>query len=100
MAKAEIISIGTELLLGEILDTNAQHIAKELRHIGVDLYWTTTVGDNQQRIAEAIRHGLSRADILLCTGGLGPTVDDMSREGIAEGLGLKLKYHEDLWEEI
>ncbi len=100
MPSAEIISIGTELLLGEILDSNAQYIAKELRHVGIDLFWTTTVGDNQSRIAKAIRHGLSRSDILLCTGGLGPTVDDVSREGIAEGLGIALEYHEHLWEEI
>ena len=100
MAIAEIISIGTELLLGEILDSNAQHIAKKLREVGIDLYWVSTVGDNQVRIAQAIQSGLSRADILICTGGLGPTIDDMSREGIAKGLNLELEYQEDLWEEI
>jgi competence/damage-inducible protein CinA-like protein len=100
MPRAEIISIGTELLLGEILDSNAQEIAKRLRGEGIDLYWMTTVGDNRVRIAEAIRNGLDRSDILICTGGLGPTVDDMSRDAIADGLGLELKFHEDLWEEI
>jgi len=100
MPRAEIISIGTELLLGEILDSNAQEIAKRLRGEGIDLYWMTTIGDNRVRIAKAIRNGLDRSNILICTGGLGPTVDDMSREAIADGLGLELKFHEDLWEEI
>jgi competence/damage-inducible protein CinA-like protein len=100
MPRAEIISIGTELLLGEILDSNAQEIAKRLRGEGIDLYWMTTVGDNRVRIAKAIRNGLDRSDILICTGGLGPTVDDMSRDAIADGLGLELIFHEDLWEEI
>ncbi len=100
MPKAEIITIGTELLLGEILDSNAQTIAKLLRDVGIDLYWITTIGDNRERIAQSIRDGFSRADILLCTGGLGPTVDDVSREGIADGIGLDLEFHEDLWLEI
>jgi competence/damage-inducible protein CinA-like protein len=100
MPRAEIISIGTELLLGEILDSNAQEIAKRLRGEGIDLYWMTTVGDNRVRIAEAIRNGLDRSDILICTGGLGPTVDDMSREAIADGLGLELEFHEHLWTEV
>ena len=100
MAKAEIISIGTELLLGEIVDTNSQKMARMLREVGVDLYWMSTIGDNRARIAQAVREGLERADILLCTGGLGPTVDDVSREGIADGLGLELEYQEALWRGI
>lgn len=97
MPKAEILTIGTELLLGEIVDTNTQRIARFLREAGVDLYWTTTVGDNEGRIAEAVSTGLARSDILICTGGLGPTVDDCTREGIAQALGLELELHDELW---
>jgi len=100
MPVAEILTIGTELLLGEIVDTNSQYLARQLRDDGIDLYWTSTVGDNEVRIAEAVQHGLSRSDIILCTGGLGPTVDDVSREGIARALGVELEYREELWKQI
>ncbi len=100
MPTAEILTIGTELLLGEIVDTNSQYLARQLRDAAIDLYWTSTVGDNDARIAVAGQHGLSRSDLILCTGGLGPTVDDVSREGIARALGVELEYREELWQQI
>jgi competence/damage-inducible protein CinA-like protein len=100
LPNAEILTIGTELLLGEILDTNAQHLARTLRDVGVDLLWHTTVGDNPARIEQAIRQALGRSDITLMTGGLGPTVDDMTREAAARALGVDLEYRPELWAEI
>jgi competence/damage-inducible protein CinA-like protein len=100
MPTAEIITIGTELLLGEAQDTNTREIAQALGSIGVDLYRTTTVGDNPARIAEAIRECLERADIVITTGGLGPTVDDPTREAAAAALDRDLVFREELWEEI
>jgi competence/damage-inducible protein CinA-like protein len=100
MPIAEILTIGTELLLGEIVDTNSQYLARQLRDAGIDLYWLGAVGDNEARIAGAVQHGLSRSEIVLCTGGLGPTVDDVTREGIARALGLELEFREELWAQI
>ena len=100
MPKAEILTIGTELLLGEILDSNAQYLARQLRDAGIDLFWTSTVGDNEVRIGEAVKLALTRSDILLCTGGLGPTIDDVTREGISQAIGADLEYKEGLWEQI
>jgi nicotinamide-nucleotide amidase len=100
MPSAEIISIGTELLLGEIVDTNARFLARALREIGVDLYRKTTVGDNAKRIANVIREGLNRADIILTTGGLGPTVDDPTREAVALAVGRNTEFRPELWEQI
>jgi competence/damage-inducible protein CinA-like protein len=97
---AEIITIGTELLLGDILDTNTRTIARRLREAGIDLYRTTTVGDNPARIVEAMRAALGRADFVITAGGLGPTVDDPTREAAAEAVGVKTAFHEDLWQEI
>ena len=98
--RAEIISIGTELLLGEIVDTNAAWLAQQLAAIGVDVFFRTTVGDNVGRIASAIQIAMSRADIIITTGGLGPTVDDMTREGIAQAVGVPLVLNHDLVEQI
>lgn len=100
MPSAEILTIGTELLLGEIVDTNTQYLARQLRETGIDLYYTSTVGDNEGRIAEAVRHALTRSQVLICTGGLGPTVDDVTREGIARALGVGLEFKEELWQQI
>jgi len=100
MPSAEIITIGTEILLGEIVDTNARYIARSLRDTGIDLYRKTTVGDNAQRIAQAIRQALERCDIVLTTGGLGPTVDDPTRAAVALALGVELEYRPELWEQI
>lgn len=100
MPTAEILTIGTELLLGEIADTNSQYLARQLRDAGIDIYWTTTVGDNLERIAEGVQRAVERSDILICTGGLGPTIDDMTREGIANAVGVELELREDLWKKI
>jgi nicotinamide-nucleotide amidase len=100
MPTAEIITIGTELLLGETTDTNTRYIARVLRGLGVDLFHTQTIGDNAGRIAETIRIALGRADIIITTGGLGPTVDDPTRQAIAEAVGAELEFHPELWEQI
>ncbi|NUQ39255.1 MAG: competence/damage-inducible protein A, partial [Caldilineales bacterium] len=80
----EIVTTGTELLLGEIVDTNAAYIARQLREVGVNLFYKTTVGDNRARLAEVLRLGLSRSDAIIVSGGLGPTVDDITREAVAD----------------
>ncbi len=85
--KAEIIAIGTEILLGEIIDTNSAYIAKRLPELGIDLNYKSVVGDNMGRIVETFDRAWNRSDIIICTGGLGPTEDDMTREGIAQVLG-------------
>jgi competence/damage-inducible protein CinA-like protein len=100
MPSAEILTIGTELLLGEIVNTNTQVIALALRQIGVDVYRTSTIGDNSERISEIIQECLQRAELLIMTGGLGPTVDDPTRQAIANAYGLELDFHPDLWEGI
>jgi competence/damage-inducible protein CinA-like protein len=100
MPSAEIITIGTEILLGEIVDTNTRYIARTLRGMGVDLYRTITIGDNVERIAEAIRNSMNRAEIVITTGGLGPTVDDPTREAVARAAGVELEFREDLWEQV
>jgi molybdenum cofactor synthesis domain-containing protein len=100
MPSAEIITIGTEILLGEIVDTNTRYIARTLRGMGVDIYRTITIGDNVERIAEAIRHSMNRAEIVITTGGLGPTVDDPTREAVAKAAGVELEFREDLWEQV
>jgi nicotinamide-nucleotide amidase len=100
MPSAEIITIGTELLLGEIVDTNSATLARKLRDIGVDVFRTATVGDNTQRIAEAVREAVQRTNIVITTGGLGPTVDDPTRDGIALAMGVKTEFHTELWEQI
>ena len=89
--KAEIISTGTELLLGQITDTNSPYLAAELPPLGIDLYWITQVGDNQSRIVEALRRAWERSDLVIMTGGLGPTEGDITREAIAEFLGEEMK---------
>lgn len=84
---AEIITVGTELLLGEIVDTNSAYLAGELAAAGVNVYWSLRVGDNLGRVREAIATALARSDLVLLTGGLGPTEDDLTREAIAAELG-------------
>jgi competence/damage-inducible protein CinA-like protein len=100
MPTAEIITIGTELLLGETADTNTRFIARTLRGLGVDLFRTQTIGDNVGRIAEIVRQALERAEIVITTGGLGPTVDDPTRQAIAEAVGVELEFHPELWAQI
>jgi nicotinamide-nucleotide amidase len=94
--KAEILSIGTELLLGQIVDTNAQFLAQQLPALGLDLYYVSQVGDNLQRLADAFRRGLERSDVIVTSGGLGPTEDDLTREAIAEAFGEPLQIQPDL----
>ena len=100
MPAAEIITIGTELLLGETVDTNTRYIARALRDEGVDLFRTSTIGDNPDRIAEIIREGVQRAEIIITTGGLGPTVDDPTREAVAQALGVETEFRPELWDQI
>ena len=100
MPNLEIITIGTELLLGEIIDTNSTYIARTLRDHGIDIFRITTIGDNPQRIASAIDEALQRADIVITTGGLGPTVDDPTRQAIADATHRELIFDPDLWEDI
>jgi competence/damage-inducible protein CinA-like protein len=100
MTSAEIITIGTEILLGEIVDTNTRHLARSLRGLGVDLYRTITIGDNVERIAAAIYDSMGQADIVITTGGLGPTVDDPTREAVARAVGSELEFRTDLWEQV
>ena len=97
---AEIITIGTELLLGEIVDTNSVYIARTIRDIGVDLFYQTTVGDNEDRAAAAIRAALDRADVVVTTGGLGPTVDDVTRQAVAKATDRPLEFRPDLLDQI
>jgi nicotinamide-nucleotide amidase len=85
--RAEILSIGTELLLGQIVDTNANYLAQQLPPLGLDLYYVSQIGDNLQRLSDAIRRGLERSDVIICSGGVGPTEDDLTREAIAHVLG-------------
>ena len=97
---AEIIAIGTEILLGEITDTNSVFMARQLRDIGVNVFFMTTVGDNLQRIADAINLALERAEIVITCGGLGPTVDDMTRQAIAQATDRPLEFHQSLYDVI
>ncbi|MCY3568921.1 MAG: CinA family nicotinamide mononucleotide deamidase-related protein, partial [Chloroflexi bacterium] len=85
--RAEIISIGTEILMGEILDTNANYMAQRLPAMGIDLYFMHQIGDNRERLVELIQTARSRSDVVILTGGLGPTEDDITRDAIAESVG-------------
>ena len=95
--KAEILMIGTELLIGQIVDTNAAWLGQTLAEHGIHLYQKTTVGDNRARIVAALCGALERSDVVLCSGGLGPTEDDITRECVAEVFGVPLVYREDLF---
>ena len=98
--QAEIIVIGTELLLGQIIDTNAAYIAQQLSSLGIDLYYKSTVGDNKGRMVETLQRAVDRSDLVMTTGGIGPTLDDMTRESVAEVLGVPLEMHANLLEQI
>jgi len=93
---AEIVSVGTELLLGQIVDTNAVFLAKTLSALGVDIYYRTTVGDNPDRMRATLRQALTRSDIIITVGGLGPTMDDLTKEISAEVLGVTLVVDPDI----
>jgi nicotinamide-nucleotide amidase len=97
---AEIISIGSELLLGQLVDTNTSSIAKKLAEIGVELVRTATVGDRLHRIKEVISEAIARSHIIITTGGIGPTEDDLTREAVAEVFNRPLLFHPHLMEQI
>jgi nicotinamide-nucleotide amidase len=98
--KAEIISIGSELLAGETTDTNASYLASQLVLLGIDLHWVSQVGDDLSRLVEVIKRAWQRSDLVLTSGGLGPTGDDLTREAIAEMLGEKLAIDASLEREL
>ncbi|MEO8398018.1 MAG: molybdopterin-binding protein, partial [Chloroflexota bacterium] len=97
---AEVIAIGTEILLGDLTDTNSVFIARTLRDLGINLFFMTSVGDNEKRIADSIRIALSRAQIVITCGGLGPTIDDMTRQAVADATDRGLTFHQDLLDQI
>jgi len=97
---AELVTSGTEILLGDIVDTNAAWIAQQLREIGVNLYYKTTVGDNEPRLRGVLELALGRSDVVLVTGGLGPTADDITRDAIANATGCPLERHPDIEENL
>src|SRR4030043_555409 len=98
--KAEIIPVGTEILLGNIVDTNASFLANQLPLLGIDLYFVSTAGDNQKRLVDTLRRAWKRADLIITTRGLGPTHDDITREAISELVNEKLEVDERLWQEL
>lgn len=92
--RAELINTGTEILLGQILNSNARFLGERLAGLGIDVYFQTTVGDNASRLAEAVRIALERSDVVIVTGGLGPTMDDLTKETIAETIGIEMRMDE------
>ncbi len=98
--RCEVVAVGSELLLGQINDTNSSWIGQELAAVGIDSYFQTKVGDNLDRMVSVIRHALSRSDAVICTGGLGPTQDDITRDAIAVVMGVELTIDEALVEKI
>src|ERR1051326_8248084 len=88
--KAEILSIGTELLLGQIVDTNANFLAQQLPALGLDLFYVSQIGDNLRRLSAAFKTALARSDVIITWGGLGPAEDDLTRGAIAGGVGGKM----------
>ncbi|GAB4347198.1 MAG: competence/damage-inducible protein A [Candidatus Abyssubacteria bacterium] len=97
---AEIVMVGSELLLGQIIDTNSAYLAQELARIGVNLFYKTTVGDNRRRMADVLQAALRRSDIIITSGGIGPTEDDLTREVVAEVVGQPLEFHQELFDQI
>lgn len=97
---AEIIAVGTELLLGNIANTNAQELSQALSSVGINVYWHTVVGDNPTRLAEAVDIARRRADVILTTGGLGPTYDDLTKQTVCAAFGLPLVFHPEILEGI
>ena len=92
---AEILSVGTELLMGQIANTDAQYISCRLSELGITIYRQVTVGDNPARVKEAIRQALTRCDVVITTGGLGPTEDDLTKEMVAETMNREMVLHEE-----
>lgn len=98
--QAEIVSVGSELLLGQIVDTNSAVIGRHLAAIGLDLYYKTTVGDNLSRLTAVLRQALARSEVVITTGGIGPTADDITREAVAAATGRELEFSEHLMAQI
>jgi nicotinamide-nucleotide amidase len=98
--RAEIIPVGTEILLGNIVDTNSSFLANQLPLLGIDLYFISTAGDNQMRLVDTLKRAWKRADIIITTGGLGPTQDDITRQAIGELVGEELKTDDKLWQDL
>jgi len=97
---AEVLVIGSELLLGQIVDTNSAFIARQLASIGLDLYYKSTVGDNLGRLSQVLQGGLERSNVIITTGGIGPTADDVTREAVALATGRELVFSPALMEQI
>ena len=91
--KAEIITVGTEILLGDILNTNSRYLSRELAAMGIEMYYQITVGDNEERLLKTLEESLNRSDIVICTEGLGPTEDDITKEVCAKYFGYELELH-------
>ncbi len=98
--KGEILSVGTEMLLGQLVDTNAPWLAQSLSTLGIDVFWVSQVGDNQSRLVDALRRGWERSDLIVISGGVGPTGDDLTREAIAELLGEEMVVQPELEAEL
>lgn len=94
--KGEIVAVGTELLLGQIVNTNARYLAGSLARLGIDIYYQTVVGDNRERLVDTLRQALRRSGLVVTCGGLGPTEDDLTRQAVADSLGVGLKADEDV----
>lgn len=97
---AEIICVGTELLLGDILNTNARFLSRELAALGIDVLHQQVVGDNAARLEETVRAALGRSDLLVFSGGLGPTADDLTKETVARCFGDEMRFEPRVLEEI
>ena len=97
---AEILSVGTELLLGNIVNTDARDISVMLSELGINVFWHSVVGDNPERLTDAVALARSRADLIITTGGLGPTCDDLTKQVLAKAFGLELYYDEPSAENI
>src|SRR5665647_1607451 len=97
---AEIIAVGTELLMGQITNTNAQYLSRRLADLGIRVLYHSVVGDNPQRLADCLSLALSRTDVVIMTGGLGPTKDDLTKETVAEAFGLPLILHQEVYGQI
>lgn len=97
---AEIICVGTELLLGDIVNTNAQFLSRELAELGISVLHQHVIGDNPGRLRDLVKEAKSRSDLLVFSGGLGPTEDDLTKETVAEAFGDTLHFDEAEWQKI
>lgn len=98
--KTEIITVGTEILLGDILNTNTHYLSNELANMGIDVYYQITVGDNEQRLLSQLKESFKRSDLVILTGGLGPTEDDITKEVCAKYFDMEMEFHEQSWDKI